>query len=88
MKIETEDDSCLLAVVCFGYFLEMILEAPQLWNCPISVFLCLRTDEQKLLFLFVGIFKITSLANHIRDGFRKQQVILILLPIIELATTA
>ena len=42
--------------------------------------LCFGFQEPKI----TGIFKITCLANHIRDGFRKQQMTLVKLSIIEL----
>jgi hypothetical protein len=35
--------------------------------------LCFGFQEPKI----TGIFKITCLANHIRDGFRKQQMTLV-----------
>lgn len=46
------------------------------------MFLCFGLKNQKLL----EFLKITCLANHIRDGFRKQQMTLVTLPVIQLTT--
>lgn len=46
------------------------------------MFLCFGLKNQKLL----EFCKITCLANHIRDGFRKRQMTLVTLPVIHLTT--